>query len=51
MLWEREVAMFWLNDDAGFVIGQRLLLIVGRDAMRDSASMSSLQSWIQMIGW
>lgn len=37
--------------DAEFLIRQRLLLIVGQDATGDSASMSSLQSWIQMIGW
>lgn len=40
-----------VDDDAGFLIGQRLLLIVDQDAMGDSASMLSLQSWTQMIGW
>ena len=33
-----------VDDDAEFLILQRLLLIVGQDAMRDSASMLSLQS-------
>lgn len=42
-----------VDNDAGLFdrAGQRLLLIVGQDAMRDSASMLSLQSWTQMIGW
>ena len=48
VLWEREVAMVLVDDDAGFLIGQGLLLIVGQDAMRDSASMLFVESaeWV-----